>query len=293
MLIRQFRKIDSYSGIKLLLTSVAVAVVIGFARNHSIIEVILLLSLLVVSGSLVNVVFRERWAFKSTNLRYFVFSVFTLLWSVSYEGFELLIWSFLLEIQWQLSENFRTKRNPVWLLNHASIIAIVLVFGYGNGYYFGICSLLILLLTIDWRPLFLLQWFTGLVFPLLVTYFLNTNGVVDFTFEWFSDYPTYINIWFPLILLFILTLNQVLYSYRKANQKNKRRTIISLFLFLLGAFGAWQGVGGIAVAIAMLGLSFQVSNALYYTKSRWYIEGIALIMVVYSSLLLFDVTLPI
>ena len=293
MLIRQFRKIDSYSGLKLLLTSVAVTVAIGFARNHSAIEVILFLFLFVVSGSLVNIVFRERWAFKSTNLRYFVFSVFTLLWSVSYEGFELLIWSFLLEIQWQLSENFRTKRNPVWLLNHASITAIILIFGYGNGYYFGICSLLILLLTIDWRPLYLLQWFTGFIFPLLVTYFLNANGVVDFTFEWFADYPTHINIWFPLISLFILTLNQVLYSHRKANQKNKRRTIISLFLFLLGAFGSWQGVGGMAVAIAMLGLSFQVSNALYYTKSRWYIEGLAIIMVVYSSLLLFDVTLPI
>jgi hypothetical protein len=293
MLIRQFRKIDSYSWIKLLLTAIAVAVGIGFARNQSPLEVILFLVLFLVLGSLANIVFRERWAFKSTNFRYLIFAVFTLLWSVSHEGYEFLIWSFLLELQWQFSENFRTKKNPVWLLNHASLTALVLIFSAGNGYFFGICSLLILLRTVNWRPLYLLQWLIGLSFPLLVTYLLSTNGFVDVTFEWVTNYPTNITIWLPLVLLFILTLNQVLYSYRKANQTNKRRTLLSLFLFVLGALGAWQGVGAMALAMAMLGLSFQLSNALYYSKPRWYLEGIALIMVVYSSLLLFDVTLPI
>ena len=293
MLIRQFRKIDSYSWIKLLLTAIAVAVGIGFARNQSPLEVILFFVLFLVLGSLANIVFRERWAFKSTNFRYLIFAVFTLLWSVSHEGYEFLIWSFLLELQWQFSENFRTKKNPVWLLNHASITALVVIFSAGNGYFFGICSLLILLRTVNWRPLYLLQWLMGLSFPLLVTYLLSTNGFVDVTFEWITNYPTNITIWLPLVLLFILTLNQVLYSYRKANQTNKRRTLLSLFLFVLGALGAWQGVGAMALAMAMLGLSFQLSNALYYSKPRWYLEGIALIMVVYSSLLLFDVTLPI
>lgn len=293
MLIRQFRKIDSYSWIKLLLTAIAVAVGIGFARNQSPLEVILFLVLFLVLGSLANIVFRERWAFKSTNFRYLIFAVFTLLWSVSHEGYEFLIWSFLLELQWQFSENFRTKKNPVWLLNHASLTALVLIFSAGNGYFFGICSLLILLRTVNWRPLYLLQWLIGLSFPLLVTYLLSTNGFVDVTFEWVTNYPTNITIWLPLVLLFVLTLNQVLYSYRKANQTNKRRTLLSLFLFVLGALGAWQGVGAMALAMAMLGLSFQLSNALYYSKPRWYLEGIALIMVVYSSLLLFDVTLPI
>ena len=110
MLIRQFRKIDSYSWIKLFLTAIAVAIAIGFAKNQSPIEVVLFLVLYLVLGSLTNILFRERWAFKSTNFRYFVFAVFTLLWSTSYEGYELLIWSFLLEIQWQFSENFKTKK---------------------------------------------------------------------------------------------------------------------------------------------------------------------------------------
>ena len=293
MLIRQFRKIDSYSWIKLFLTAIAVAIAIGFAKNQSPIEVVLFLVLYLVLGSLTNILFRERWAFKSTNFRYLIFAVFTLLWSVSHEGYEFLIWSFLLELQWQFSENFRTKKNPVWLLNHASITALVVIFSAGNGYFFGICSLLILLRTVNWRQLYLLQWLMGLSFPLLVTYLLSTNGFVDVTFEWITNYPTNITIWLPLVLLFILTLNQVLYSYRKANQTNKRRTLLSLFLFVLGALGAWQGVGAMALAMAMLGLSFQVSNALHYSKPRWYIEGIGLIIVVYSSLLLFGVTLPI
>ncbi len=74
MLIRQYRKIDSYSWIKLFHTAIAVAVAIGFARNQSPIEVVLFLILFLVLGSLANIVFRERWAFKSTNFRYFVFA---------------------------------------------------------------------------------------------------------------------------------------------------------------------------------------------------------------------------
>ena len=89
MLIRQFRKIDSYSWVKLFLTAIAVVVAIGFTRNQSPIEVVLFLILFLVLGSLANIVFRERWAFKSTNFRYFVFAVFTLLWSTSHEGYEL------------------------------------------------------------------------------------------------------------------------------------------------------------------------------------------------------------
>ena len=293
MLIRQFRKIDSYSWIKLFLTAIAVAIAIGFARNQSPIEVVLFLVLYLVLGSLTNILFRQRWAFKSTNFRYFVFAVFTLLWSTSYEGYELLIWSFLLEIQWQFSENFKTKKNAVWLLNHASITALVLIFSTGNGYFFGICSLLILLRTVNWRPLYLLQWLIGLLFPLLIAYLLSVNGVIHVTFEWVTVHHFNMSIWLPLSLLFILTLNQVFYSYRKANQTNKRRTLLSLFLFVFGAIGAWQGVGAMAMATSMLGLSFQVSNALHYSKPRWYIEGIGLIIVVYSSLLLFGVTLPI
>ena len=65
MLIRQFRKIDSYSWIKLLLASIAVAVGIGFARNQSPLEVILFLVLFLVLGSLANIVFRERWALRA------------------------------------------------------------------------------------------------------------------------------------------------------------------------------------------------------------------------------------
>jgi hypothetical protein len=293
MLIRQFRKIDSYSWIKLSLTAIAVVIAIGFARNQPPLEVVLFLVLFLVLGSLTKIMFRERWAYKSTNFRYFVFAVFTLLWSATHEGYELLIWSFLLEIQWQFSENFRIKKNAVWLLNHASISALVLIFSSGNGYFFGICSLLILLRIVTWRPLHVLQWLIGFLFPLLIAYLLSTNGLMNITFEWVTDYPTNIHIWLPLGLLFILTLHQVVYSYRKANQTNKRRSLLSLFLFLLGALGAWFGVGTMATAIAMLGLSFQVSNALYYSKPRWYIEGIALIIVIYSCLLLFGVTLPI
>ena len=116
MLIRQFRKIDSYSWVKLFLTAIAVVVAIGFTRNQSPIEVVLFLILILVLGSLANIVFRERWSFKSTNFRFFVFAVFTLLWSTSHEGYELLIWSFLLEIQWQFSENFKTKKNAKYIM---------------------------------------------------------------------------------------------------------------------------------------------------------------------------------
>ena len=59
-----------------------------------------------------------------------------------------------------------------------------------------------------------MQWLMGLLFPLLITYLLSVKGVIQVTFEWVTVYPFNMSIWLPLSLLFILTLNQVFYSYR-------------------------------------------------------------------------------
>ena len=60
----------------------------------------------------------------------------------------------------------------------------------------------------------------GFHLPLLVTYFLNANGVVILPLNSSRTIPLYQYL-VSAISLFILTLNQVLYSHRKAIKKTR------------------------------------------------------------------------
>ena len=90
-----------------------------------------------------------------------------------------------------------------------------------------------------------------------------------------------------------MTANQIFNSYRRANQTNKMRTVVAFYMVLLGALGAWQGMGPLAFATVLVSLSYQGANALYYLKPRWYHEILAILFLGYSILLIFGVTLPI
>ncbi|HCP40652.1 MAG TPA: hypothetical protein DIT65_02565 [Cryomorphaceae bacterium] len=293
MLLRQFRKIDTYSWIKLLILALCTGILVGLGAGEGLVEVALTTLLLTVLGSLSGLIFRERWSFKSTNFRYLIFSVFVLLWSVDFAVYELLVWAFLIELQWQFAEFFRSRKNTFWLLNNATLAALVPIFTGGNGFLFSFISLLLVLRTANIRPVHIVSWLFGFGFPLVLVFSFENIDWVAFNTNFNLTYSCNLNVWIPLGLLFVLTANQIFNSYRRANQTNKMRTVVAFYMVLLGSLGAWMGIGPLAFATVLVGLSYQGANALYYMKSRWYNEIFTILFLAYSILLIFGVTLPI
>ena len=293
MLLRQFRKIDTYSWIKLLLLGVLVTVTKSFAKGEGLVETLIFLLLFLVLGSLSNLLFKERWAFKGTHFRYFIFAIFLLLWSVNEVGYELLIWSFLLELQWQFSENFKQRKNTFWLLNNATLAALIPIVVGGNGFLFSGVSLFIALRSGSLRPVHVVRWIFALLFPLIIAMVAAGEGWLQVSFSFNTSHSFDLKVLVPLGVVFIATFNQFVNSYRRANQTNKIRSVAAMFMVLSGSIGVFAGMGSLALALAMLGLSYQAANALYYLKGTWYIELITILIVIYSILLIFGVTLPI
>jgi hypothetical protein len=293
MLLRQFRKIDTYSWIKLLLLGVLVTVIKSIAKGEGLVETLIFLVLFLVLGSLSSLIFKERWAFKGTHFRYLIFAIFLLLWSVNEVGYELLIWSFLLELQWQFGENFKLRKNSTWLLNNATIAALVPIIVGGNGFLFSLTSLFIILRSGSIRPVHTIRWLFGFLFPLLIALFARKEGWMSMNLDVHLSHTMDIKVLIPLGVVFVATLNQFVNSYRRANQTNKVRSLSAMFMVLSGSIGVLIGMGSLALALAMLGLSYQGANALYYLKGKWYIEMTAIALVVYSVLLIFGVTIPI
>ncbi len=293
MLLRQFRKIDTYSWIKLLLLGVLITVVKSLAKGEGIAETLIFLVLFLVLGSLSNLIFKERWAFKGTHFRYLIFAIFLLLWTVNEVGYELLIWSFLLELQWQFAENFRQRKNSVWLLNNATLAALVPIVVGGNGFLLSAVSLFILLRSGSLRPVHAVRWIFGFLFPLTIALIANGERWLQVSLSFNTSHSFDLKVLVPLGVVFVSTLNQFVNSYRRANQTNKLRSVGAMFMVLCGSIGVFIGLGSMALAIAIVGLSYQAANALYYLKGRWYIELTAILIVIYSILLIFGVTLPI
>lgn len=293
MLLRQFRKIDTYSWIKLLLLVVLVTVTKSFAKGEGLVETLIFLLLFLVLGSLSNLLFKERWAFKGTHFRYFIFAIFLLLWSVNEVGYELLIWSFLLELQWQFSENFKQRKNSFWLLNNATLAALIPIVIGGNGFLFSAVSLIIVLRSANLRLVHVVRWIFAFLFPLIIAMVATGEGWLQVNFLFNTSHSFDHTVLVPLGVVFVATLNQFVNSYRRANQTNKIRSVAAMFMVLFGSIGIFAGMGSLALALAMLGLSYQAANALYYLKGRWYIELITILIVIYSILLIFGVTLPI
>lgn len=293
MLLRQFRKIDTYSWIKLLLLGVLVTVTKSFAKGEGLVETLIFLLLFLVLGSLSNLLFKERWAFKGTHFRYFIFAIFLLLWSVNDVGYEFLIWSFLLELQWQFSENFKQRKNSFWLLNNATLAALIPIVIGANGFLFSGVSLFIVLGSYSLRPVHAVRWIFAFLFPLVIAMVATGEGWLQVSFSLKTSHSFDLMVLVPLGVVFVATLNQFVNSYRRASQTNKLRSVAAMIMVLSGSVGVFAGMGSLALALSMLGLSYQAANALYYLKGRWYIELITILIVVHSILLIFGVTLPI
>lgn len=288
MLLRYFRKIDAYSGIRLLALGVVSGAAVCWISSDSPTDLGLFIASYLVFGTLSWYFFRERWAFKGTTFRFLLYALLALLWSIEFISYSLILASFLLEANWQFIENFRLRKNVFWLLNSASLSALYWIFFPDGGWFVAFGTFVTLVLVGQLNAKNYLQWISG--FALISVVPIAIGWVKGYDLIYGPSVPVNTPLeWFVVpSLLFLLTINQFFISYRKANNLNKSRSLLALFWMVFGSglVVVEHGMGGIVLIIT--GLSYQGANALYYIKRRIAANIVFLILLVYSLVYAFN-----
>jgi len=281
MLLRNFRKIDAYSSVRLALLAVLSAVGVFFTANETLSYFLWFAAGYFTFGSLSWLLYSERWAFKGTQFRFVVFVLFVFPYVSEFTAYSLVVGGMLVETNWQFAENFRRRRNPIWVLHMGTLSALGWLLFPAGGYYIGVGSLIALLLLGGLNIRTLLQALVAFFIPVSVPLFLSSSA--DATY--FSP-PVLQQVppewWILPALVFLMTIHQFTVSYRKANNLNKLRSLIAFTWIVIGALLA-QFIGGEGgFVLLILGLSYQGANALYYFRRRTLVEIIFAILLAFS-----------
>ena len=281
MLLRNFRKIDAYSSVRLAFLAVASAIGVYFTANESRDLFLWFTAALFAFGSLCWLLYNERWAFKGTQFRFLVFILFLFPYVSEFTAYTLVLGGMLLETNWQFAEYFRRRKNPIWVLHIGTLSALGWLLFPEGGFYIAAGSLVSLLLLSGFNLRTLLQVLVAFFIPIsLPLFFSSSSSSLYFSIPELQTLPP--EWWVLPGIVFLLTIHQFTVSYRKANNLNKLRSLIALLWIILGSILA-QFVGGEGgFVLLVLGLSYQGANALYYFRRRTLVEIIFALLLLYS-----------
>ena len=288
MLLRYFRKIDAYSGIRLLALALVSGAAVFWISSDSWIDLTYFAVCYLGMGALSWFSFRDRWAFKGTTFRFLIYALLTLLWSVEFISYSLVLASFLLEANWQFIENFRLRKNAFWLLNSATVSALYWIFFPEGGWFVALGTLLALGFVGQLEIKNYLQWLLGFSLLAAIPVAIGWVNGYDLIYSWSIPVNTPLE-WFVVpALIFVLTINQFFISYRKANNLNKSRSLLALAWVVVGTLLVIfeHGMGGIVLIIT--GLTYQGANALYYIQRRIAANIVFLVLLIYSLVYAFN-----
>ncbi|MGB1183913.1 MAG: hypothetical protein ACPG4S_02035 [Schleiferiaceae bacterium] len=281
MLLRNFRKIDAYSSVRLAVLAAASAVGVYFTASESLEFFLLFVAGYFAFGSLCWLLYTERWAFKGTLFRFLAVLPLLFPYVSEFTAYSLVFGGMILETNWQFAEYFRRRRNPIWVLHIGTLSALGWFLFPEGGFYIAAGSLVSLLLLGGLNVRTLLQVLVAFFVPIsLPLFFSSASSSLYFTLPELRTVPP--EWWLLPGLVFVLTIHQFTISYRKANNLNKLRSLIALTWIILGSLIA-QFIGGEGgFVLLVLGLSYQGANALYYFRRRTLAEIIFALMLLYS-----------
>jgi len=282
MLLRYFRKIDAYSGLRLfalvLVCVIGVVVTSGDSRRDH----VFFLFIFFFTGLLCWMFFKDRWTFKGSQFRFLVAVLFVILWSSEFVSHTFLVAALVLESNWQFTENFRRRRNPVWIFHSAMLSALTLIFFSHDAWFIGVASFVALLIVGKPQLANLLQWIFGFGLVIILPLLLSQNFFPDFQYRTPEIQEVPVEWWVVPALVLLITLNQFTIFYRKADNLNKSRSLLALTWTLLGVLFASLIGGEGGFVLVLLGLSYQASYAMYYFKRKGWIEIGFLLLMIYS-----------
>ena len=282
MLLRYFRKIDAYSGLRLFALVLVCGIVVVLTSGDSRRDHFLFLLLFFFSGLLCWTFFKDRWAFKGSQFRFLVAVLFVILWSSEFVSHTFLMAALILESNWQFTENFRRRRNPVWILHSAMLSALTIIFISHDAWFIGVASFITLVIVGKPQVIHVLQWIFGFVLAIIVPLMLSRKFFPDFQYTMPEMQEVPLEWWIVPALVLLLSLNQFITFYRKADNLNKSRSLLAVIWTVLGVLFAFVVGGEGGFVLVLLGLSYQASYAMYYFKRRTWVEIGLLLLMIYS-----------
>ena len=81
-----------------------------------------------------------------------------------------------------------------------------------------------------------------------------------------------------------LLVRQTLFSWKKANRLNRRRTTVMTLWTLIGAVGALLFGWPEAYALLIFSLSYLLANALFFTKEHRWVSLLILVVLIFEAL---------
>ena len=282
MLLRYFRKIDAYSGLRLfalvLICGIGVVMTSGDNRRDQ----LFFLFTFLFSALLCWTFFKDRWTFKGSQFRFLVTLLFIVLWSSEFVSHTFLVAALVLESNWQFTENFRRRRNPIWIFHSTMLSALTIIFFSPDAWFIAVASFATLIIVGKPQIINILQWVFGFVLAIIVPLLLSRNFFPDFQYRTPEIQEVPMEWWVVPGLVLLITLNQFMIFYRKADNLNKSRSLLALIWTLLGAVFAFLVGGDGGFVLVLLGLSYQASYAMYYFKHRGWVEIGFLLLLMYS-----------
>lgn len=283
MLLRHFRKIDAYSGIRVFAAALLAFLLVWSSGFSGWQEVIYSFALGALWLWLSWTLLRDRWVIKTSALRFMTFLVLAIYWGVEFKISTLLFYVLVVELNWHLAENHKRKASVLSVLNSGTLTALTSLWLPQETIYHFFVVLMIWVVSGGMKVKTILQWILAWLMTAVPLIYFTSDKVekvasADAPLQW----------WCLLIGLSVIAVFEWVQSYLKANQKNKSRAIVAgLFVAIGGSLGWWLG-SYFGVAICILGLSYHLANGLRYFKRKVLAEVLFVLVLTFVLVSQFD-----
>lgn len=281
MLLSNFRKIDPFSSLRLILLAILCIVGVYFVADETVLNLVIFAVGLVAFGALCWTLYTDRWAHKGTQFRFLVAVLLLFPFAAEFTAYKLIVGGMILETNWQFAEYFRRRRNPTWILHMGTLSALGWLLFPEGSFYIALGSLVALLFIAGLNLRSILQFLLSFLLPIsLPLFFSSAEESIYFSLPQILPVPA--EWWVLPAVIFGLTIHQFTISYRLANNLNKLRSLLALTWILLGSMLAMFVGGEGGYVLLILGLTYQGANALYYYRRKVLVEVGFLILLAFS-----------
>jgi len=289
MLLRYFRKIDAFSGLRLFAIALLALLAIWFEAQDAWIS---LGWSLVLGGAWLYLswtLMRDRWVVRGTLFRFLIYFITGVYWTSEFYLNTLLFYTLVVELNWHLVEHHKRRGAVLSVLHSGTLTALASLWNPSETIFLASITLIVWLIAGGVRLRTVLQWLLAWgVAQAAVMFSAAGNFELEMKVQG-AEVPT---MWWLLpIVLMLFAISEWVQSYLKANQTNKSRGIVAGLWIIGGAVLAWTMHSEFAFALMFLGLSYHLTNALRYLKRERLGEALLWLVVIFVLITHFDLIL--
>lgn len=286
MLLRYFRKIDAYSGLRIFAIALLALFAIWFEAQDAWISlgwsVVLGGAWLYLSWTLM----RDRWVVRGTLYRYLIYFIIGIYWTSEFYLNTLLFYALVMELNWHLVEHHKRRGAVLSVLHSGTLTALASLWSPQETIFIAGFTFVTWLLAGGVRVRTILQWLLawGVAQAAII---LSTSGVFEIQTK-VQGIDALMTWWILPLVLMLFAISEWVQAYLKANKMNKSRGLVAGLWMIGGAAMAWTMHSAFATVLLYLGLSYHLTNALRYLKRERLGEALLWVVLIFVLVTHFD-----